>query len=278
MLSQTQVEEFRTKGFLRGGKVLSDEQVEVLREELARVIEEQGAPKPQPVRIANLSGNPETPVWQIVNIWEASEAFQQLIYQPQIVEEVAQLTGASELRVWHDQIQYKPAEKGGVNKWHQDSPYWPILTPKTSQTTAWVALDDADESNGCMSMVIGSHHWANQIPFLHTLKGIDDMPSTFESHKVQALRCPVPKGGVHYHHSLTWHGSHANSSGRPRRAIAVHYMTEETRYDQSGNHIMKPFVEVAAGEKLEGKHFPLVFSNGRPVSNPALMNFKIRNR
>lgn len=265
MLSQTQVEEFRTNGFLRGGKVLSDKQVEVLREELARVIEEQGAPKPQPVRIANLSGNPETPVWQIVNIWEASEAFQQLIYHSQIVEEVAQLTGASELRVWHDQIQYKPAEKGGVNKWHQDSPYWPILTPKTSQTTAWVALDDADESNGCMSMVVDSHHWANQIPFLHTLKGIDDMPSTFESHKLQALRCPVPKGGVHYHHSLTWHGSHANSSGRPRRAIAVHYMTEETRYDQSGNHIMKPFVEVAAGEKLEGKHFPLVFSNGRPI-------------
>lgn len=267
MLSQTQVESFRTKGFLLGGKVLSDEQVEVLRQELARVIEEQGNSKPQPVRIANLSRNAETPVWQIVNIWEASQAFRQLIYQPQIVEEVAQLTGALELRVWHDQIQYKPAEKGGVNMWHQDSPYWPILTPKSSQTTAWLALDDADESNGCMSMVLGSHLWGNQIQILHTIKSINDMISTFENRPVEVSRCPVPKGYVHYHHSLTWHGSHANSSGRPRRAIAIHYMTEETRYDQSGNHLMKPFVEIADGQKLEGEHFPSVFANGKPVKN-----------
>jgi len=123
MLSQTQVEEFRAKGFLLGGRVLNDEQVDVLREELARVIREQNTPKPQPVRIANLSGNPDAPVWQIVNIWEASEAFRQLVYHPPIVEEVAQLARADQLRVWHDQIQYKPAEKGGVNKWHQDSPY-----------------------------------------------------------------------------------------------------------------------------------------------------------
>lgn len=39
--------------------------------------------------------------------------------------------------------------------WHQDAPYWPIVAPMT-EVTAWVALDDADEDNGCMSMVPGS--------------------------------------------------------------------------------------------------------------------------
>jgi len=33
---------------------------------------------------------------------------------------------------------------------------------------------------------------------------------------------PVAKGEVHYHHSLTWHGSHQNTSMRPRRAVAIH--------------------------------------------------------
>ncbi len=267
MLSQTQVEEFRAKGFLLGGRVLNDEQVDVLREELARVIREQNTPTPQPVRIVNLSGNPDAPVWQIVNIWEASEAFRQLVYHPPIVEEVAQLAKADQLRVWHDQIQYKPAERGGVNKWHQDSPYWPILTPKTSQVTAWIALDDVDESNGCMSMVPSSYHWGNQISFLHTVPDIDSMPSTFQGHKARVERCPVPNGGAHFHHSLTWHGSHANTSNRPRRAIAIHYMTGETRYDASGNHVMKPFVEeVVDGEQLAGEHFPLVWDKGRPVN------------
>ena len=72
------------------------------------------------------------------------------------------------------------------------------------------------------------------------------------------MRCPVKKGEVHYHHALTWHGSHANTSGRPRRAIALHYMTGDTRYVASGEHPMKPFVEVGDGEVLQGETFPLV--------------------
>ena len=62
------------------------------------------------------------PIWQIVNIWQASEPFRQLIHHPKITKGLAQLTGAKELRIWHDQIQYKPAAIGGVNMWHQDAP------------------------------------------------------------------------------------------------------------------------------------------------------------
>ena len=33
---------------------------------------------------------------------------------------------------------------------------------------------------------------------------------------------PVRRGEVHFHHSLTWHGSADNTSGRERRAHAIH--------------------------------------------------------
>ena len=70
MLEQTQVDTFREKGFLLGNRVLSDEQVDELREELARVIDDyERDDVAQPVRIANLGGKEESPVWQIVNIW-----------------------------------------------------------------------------------------------------------------------------------------------------------------------------------------------------------------
>ena len=266
MLNPIQVDAFREKGFLLGSRVLSDAQVDELREELARVIDDyENTAVPQPVHIANLGGKAETPVWQVVNIWEASSAYHRLIHNSVVVEEIGQLTAATELRVWHDQIQYKPPHVGGVNMWHQDSPYWPILTPKTSQVTAWVALDDVDESNGCMRMVPGSHQWGDQIPFLHAVKDIDSMPESFEARQVAVELCPVPKGHVHYHHALTWHGSHDNTSGQPRRAIAVHYMTGETRYDAGGGHVMKSFVTVDDGDKLAGDHFPLVMDNGKPT-------------
>lgn len=259
MLSEAQVQQFRQNGYLNGGKVLDDETVETLRAEILRVIDERDkAGVAQPLLLRNLSGNDSAPVWQIVNIWQASEPFRRLLYNADIVSGAAQLAGADELRIWHDQIQYKPAKIGGVNHWHQDAPYWPILTPMT-QVTAWVALDDVDESNGCMSMVPGSHRWGNEIKFLESLKTYTDMPDTFNGHPIQQVTCAVKKGEVHYHHALTWHGSHANTSGRPRRAIALHYMPGETRYVAAGNHVMKPFVTVQDGAKLEGDAFPQVY-------------------
>lgn len=258
MLTAEQVAQFHRDGYLRGGKIISDEMVEVLRSEVLRVIDNRNNPGFQPVLLHNMAGE-DAPVWQIVNIWEASEPFKELIYNPTIGEEMAQLTEANQLRIWHDQIQYKPPTTGGVNMWHQDAPLWPILAPMT-EVTAWVALDDVDEENGCMSMVPGSHTWGNHMNYLATFKQFSDMPDSFEGHEIEIRTCPVKSGEVHFHHALTWHGSNANRSGRPRRAIAIHFMTEETRYVASGEHVMKPFVEVADGEVMKGDHFPLVYS------------------
>ena len=262
MLTNDQIALFKSQGFLKGGRVLTDAQVEELRAELERVIRDKDAPVPQPVLLHNFSRDPASCIWQIVNIWEASKPFHNLVRNRQVSEEIAQLTDAAELRVWHDQVQYKPAGIGGVNMWHQDFPYWPLLRAP-SEVTAWVALDDVDEGNGCMSMVPGSHLWGNQIQLLHGLKQFDAMPKSFESHKVEVRLCPVGKGEVHFHHSLTWHGSHANTSGRPRRALAIHYMTQETRYAAAGNHVMKQFVKVGDDEMLQGEHFPLVWQQNK---------------
>lgn len=270
MLTQDQVDQFHHDGYLRGGRVLSDAQIALLRDELDRVIADDGKPGvPQPVLLRNLNGEKEgvAPVWQIVNIWEASLPFRDLIvFNRQIAEEMAQLTGASELRIWHDQIQYKPPRIGGTTYWHQDAPLWPIIAPMT-EVSAWVALDDVDEENGCMRMVPGSHEWGNQMDFIReNVPMFFDMPAEFQGHKLEIKACPVRKGEVHFHHALTWHGSPDNKSERPRRAIAIHYMTDETRFVASGNHPMKPFVEVEDGEGMRGAHFPLVWEAKREMS------------
>ncbi len=259
MLTQAQIDQFHANGYLNGGPVLSDDEVEALRSEVMRVIDERERTEiKQPVLVRNLARTENAPVWQIVNIWMASDPFHNLISNSKITAMMAQLTHAKELRIWHDQIQYKPAAVGGVNMWHQDAPYWPILAPMT-EVTAWVALDDADEENGCMSMVPGTHKWGDTIEFLHTLKNFGEMPDSYEEREVKVNLCPVKKGEVHFHHALTWHGSGPNTSGRPRRAIALHYMSQETRYVASGNHVMKTFVEVGDGEKMQGKAFPMVY-------------------
>ena len=259
MLSEAQVREFRDRGFVLGERVLDDAEVDELRGELERVLTATDFPDGRrPVRCSDLSRNEGRPVWQIVNIWQASDAFARLSRSPAIVGDVARMTGARELRIWHDQVQYKPKDVGGTTSWHQDSPAWPVLTPHV-QMSAWVALDDVDEGNGCMWMVPGSHRWGSARELHQDIHYDSELPAEYRGHEVRPVPRPVAKGHVHFHHGLTWHASFPNRSGRPRRAIAFHYMPETTRYVAANDHIMKQFITVADGEQVSGPVFPRVY-------------------
>src|SRR4051812_24491276 len=109
MLTERQISSFERDGFVLGPRVLSEGQIHVLNDEVMRVIEQRELSKRRPVLLRNLSGTQAAPVWQIVNIWQASEPFGKLVANQTIAEEAAQLTNARELRLFHDQIQYKPA-------------------------------------------------------------------------------------------------------------------------------------------------------------------------
>ncbi len=284
MLTDEQIAAFERDGLLNSGPILDDSEIEEITHGLNRVLdvgpEGFAEGEPQPVSYRNMRASAEggQAVWQIVNIWEASPAFERLIYHPFIVKAISQLTGQRNLQVWHDQIQYKPAESGGATTWHQDAPLWPIIKPMTP-VSAWIPMDDADEENGCMWMVPGSHRWGNQMEFLRTqshLQTLEEFNSLagFEPPdgvSPTPVPWPVLRGEISFHHSLTWHGSPYNTSARPRRAIAIHFMTGEAKFDASGNHLMKQFVDMPDGAPMAeaGPHFPLVCSDGEPVGVPA---------
>lgn len=271
-LTPEQVALYQRIGFLNAGQVIDQATVTLLRNELERVMREHGKrDQPQPFRLSNLSGNAQAPVWQIVNIWQGSQAFQDLVHNPRVVGAVQQVTGATGLRIWHDQIQYKPAEKGGINPWHQDNPYWAPLAPADTQITAWIALDDVDDDNGCMSMVPGSHRWGNAIDFLHTIKDYHQMPTAYQGHDVHVVRTPVRAGSMHLHHPYTWHGSHANCSGRPRRAIALHFMTSDVTLvaEKKLHHLLGRTITSQAGEPIDGPLFMTVYPPAQ-AQKPAL--------
>ncbi len=268
-MTDAQIQEFDEKGYIKGDVVLSEEEVEVLREELDLVMNGKSVKKP--VLNRNLLGDTEygmnmtksETVVQIVNIWMASEAFFNHACNKRICEEVSQLCRTDTLRIWYDQIQYKPPITGGPTHWHQDHPLWPIIQP-ADLVSAWVALDDATIENGCMWMVPGSHKWGNHQRYLagdEKFMPYHKKPELLPPEaKIEAVPFEIKKGQVGYHHCLTWHGSPHNRSERKRRAIAVHYMPGHTRYEPIGNHPMERFVKVNPGEILAGDEFPTVYS------------------
>ncbi len=277
ILTQAQLDEFHVRGFVKTGRVLDDATVERLREEMQTVME--GRSKNAPVLNRNLlDPNAKTEygaapagkqvVVQIVNIWEASEAFLEHARNPLITEAVARLCNNTDmLRIWHDQIQYKPPHIGGPTHWHQDFPAWPVLQP-ADLVSAWTALDDAEIENGAMWMVPGSHRWG-RVP-LQTADNFDPRPDAAflpEGVTCKAEPVIVKKGEVAFHHCMTWHGSPCNKSSRPRRAIAVHYMPGYTIYAPTRPHPVEKHVQVKAGEVLAGEKFPVVYERVLALSS-----------
>ena len=69
-LSAAQVKTFKEDGFVSGGQLISAQEVEVLKNELDRVIAQQDDKTiPQPVNLHNMARNSDAAVWQIVNIF-----------------------------------------------------------------------------------------------------------------------------------------------------------------------------------------------------------------
>jgi len=281
MLTDTQIESFHGRGFLNAGTVLTPDEVQGLSDALDEIIEigPEGYKQRErkPVIFRPLGGNAEQPVWQIVDAWYVSEAFEQLIKHPFVVNAIKQLTGFGDLQVWHDQVQYKPAHHGGATGWHQDAPLWPSIEPMTP-VSAWIPFDDAEVENGCMWMVPGSHRWGNQHAtgfmdskqHLKKREEFEQITEGFEApdgRELEVVACPVKRGEVHFHHSLTWHGSPENHSDKPRRALAIHYMTSEAVYT-GRQHAMSPYIQVDVGGRMSeaGPMFPRVCVSGEPVA------------
>ena len=259
MLTTEQVHDFNARGVLNIGQVASEADCARLMEDMYRAAAGEG--DRAPVRVGNMTGDHAAQVIQIVNMWQASDAFFAHAKIPCVTDAIAQLTRSDLIRVWHDQVQCKPATSGGPTTWHPDWPLWPIITP-ADLITAWVPLQDVTVENGCMWMVPGSHKWGDQQAYLGTGDAFEavnrDRSQLPEGADLKAVPIEVQRGECHLYHCLTWHGSRHNRTDQPRAAIAVHYMPEHIRYEPRGTHVMEPYVEVGEGEILRGAAFPLV--------------------
>lgn len=125
-----------------------------------------------------------------------------------------------------DQVFMKPPNFGTAKPYHQDNFYF-LCTPADHVITAWIALDDVDEANGCLRYIDRSHR-DGLLP--HTEVPGEPYNLAPEPTLIDLSRealAPVRKGGVVFHHSETLHTSHRNTSDRWRRGYATHWVTAD---------------------------------------------------
>lgn len=259
-LSQEQVEFFHEFGYLRGVRILSDEQVERLRAELQELFDPN---HPQNELFyeyhSNESADASRVLFHALGAWRISPGFHDILWNPAFTVPAGQLLGGA-VRFWHDQLFCKPAQHGGVVAWHQDYSYWTRTKPM-KHLTCWIGLDDATADNGCLQYIPGSHRW-DLLPITGLAGDMEAIRDVLSEEQFEAMQHPVAielkKGEAAFHHPLMVHGSFANSTERPRRAAVLNVFADGVRSD-SDEPVLAGVPPVAKGDLMQGQFFPLLY-------------------
>lgn len=269
-LSEEQISSFKKDGFVRGIKILSEDQVDVLNKELVKLQSLNEEEKKLFYHYeSNESEDPDKVLFHAIGGWRLTPGFHDLLWAPAYRMAAYQLLGQS-FRSFHDQLFCKPAKHGGVVAWHQDFSYWTFTKPM-HHLTCWIGLDDANKENGCLYFVPGSHKWG-LLPITGLTGDMDAVREILSPEQLEEFdkRIPneLPKGFASFHHPLTMHGSYANTSDRPRRAVVLNAMSYQTVGNTEGYHRMdalKTFPAMLQDRILDSKFFPLLFDGDKEL-------------
>ncbi len=151
--------------------------------------------------------------------------FKELAFDETLVTAVECLIGQG-VSVYFSQVFFKPPRGGGPKPAHQDNFYFGPSDPE-GLVTAWIALEDADEENGCLRYGRRSHLGPILAHAAPPERPFDLQISDADLARLEMRPATVPKGGVSFHHGGTVHRSADNRSNRWRRACALHYVRND---------------------------------------------------
>jgi phytanoyl-CoA hydroxylase len=214
-LSEEQVAQFDSDGFVVLPDVFSSHEVRAVRSEIDDIESEYDAllrgQRDGRVAIAEAGAITFAP-----HLVERSPALAAFVRHPRLVGICTDLVGPDANLYW-DQAVYKKPEKPRRFPWHQDNGY--AFVEPQQYLTCWIPLTDATERNGCPQVAPGVHR-------LGTLRHRYVDPLGFECFaeppgEVRVAEAPV--GSVVVFSSLTPHLTGPNLTDEVRKAYIVQY-------------------------------------------------------
>ena len=237
--SEEEIASYQEHGFYKSRKIFTDDEID-------RAVEAQEffyrGGKDVDTQVAGLEeyrpkNHPQNTLGKNDYASFFSRELSQLIRHPVIAAIASHLTGTKSIRLWHDQLLYKPSSKIGERidiGWHTDRQYWQVCS-SGKMITAWIPFHDCNEEMGTITVVKGSHKWPEQsrnLDFFLRDTDNETLEKDFITAGNEIVKHPVnlKKGEVSFHHCRTIHGSGPNITDKPRRAIAVHMQDYDNRY------------------------------------------------
>ncbi len=227
-LNVKQLEDYENHGFVSPIDVLTLEEATKIKEEIEYI------EKKWPDELIGLGRN---------NVHYISPIFDQVCHNSKILDAVESIIG-KDILVGGTTLFIKDPDKKGFVSWHQDAKY--IGFEPHNWVTAWLAITDANEENGCMRMWSGSHKEKikkhkdtfNENNLLTRGQTVQNVP--LEGTTPNILKA----GQLSLHHPMIVHGSGSNKSNTRRIGFVIQSYIG-TNVDQV---IGKVYVQQARGK------------------------------
>ncbi len=213
-LTEAQVQQYRANGFCGPIQVLAPEEVADFRADLESFEAAQGHPLDFPERSKPY----------LLFRWADG-----IIHHPAVLDAVEDVLGP-DILCYHTTVWIKEANSDARVFWHQDDAYF-NLDP-AEQVTAWVALSEAGEREGCLRMIPDSHRaglWTHSDkPVAESLarrgqnigEHLDDDAGTL---------VPLHAGQMSFHNTHTVHSSGPNRGPDRRIGLGISYIPAHVR-------------------------------------------------
>ncbi|MEE2658440.1 MAG: phytanoyl-CoA dioxygenase family protein [Candidatus Latescibacterota bacterium] len=214
-LTREQTEAYNRDGFVAGIRVFNDTEITGYRIYFDELLNQA------------LSGGKDS--YSISTAHMKYGGVYDLLVHPKITAYVADLLGDSVIG-WGSHFFCKMPQDPKTVSWHQDASYWPITPSKTA--TVWLAIDDADVENACMSFIPGTHVHGH-LPYRESNASENNVLNQTVDDAVERFGEPVDvelkAGEISLHSDLLLHGSEANRSNRRRCGLTLRYCTADVR-------------------------------------------------
>jgi len=204
-LTSKQLTQYNDSGYVAPIDILSLEEVEEIKKEIEHI------EKKWPNELIGLDRN---------NAHYISPVFDQAVHNSKILDVVEDIIGKNILVGGTTLFIKEPDNKGFVS-WHQDAKY--IGFEPYNWVTAWLAITDSNEENGCMRMYPGSHKEKiqehkdtfNKNNLLTRGQTIGNLPLS------KTVSNVLKAGQLSLHHPMIIHGSGLNKSNSRRIGFVI---------------------------------------------------------
>ena len=207
LLSEDQIKQYNQKGYISPIQVLTKNQAQEVKEEI-EFIENKW-----PNELKNLGRNYPHLISPILD---------NVVRNSNILDAVESIIGKNILACGTTLFIKEPDERGFVS-FHQDAKY--IGLEPHNWVTAWVAITDANENNGCMKMWPGTHKqelkYHNE-KFDYNSGNLLTRGQTVENVPLEKTESVIlNEGQMSLHHPRIVHGSGINKSKKRRIGFVI---------------------------------------------------------